>query len=65
MKKLTLLIIAAILMTACVKTKEPPRFSILGDSYSTFEGYVDPDTNHVWENYAQIGVTDVEQMWWR
>ena len=65
MKKLTLLIIAAILMTACVKTKEPPRFSILGDSYSTFEGYVDPDTNNVWEDYAQIGVTDVEQMWWR
>lgn len=65
MKKLTLLIIAAILMSACVKTKEPPRFSILGDSYSTFEGYVDPDTNHVWEHYAEIGVTGVEQMWWR
>jgi hypothetical protein len=22
--------------------------SILGDSYSTFEGYVQPDTNFVW-----------------
>ena len=65
MKKLTLLIIAAILMTACVKTKEPPRFSILGDSYSTFEGYVEPETYHVWEHYAEIGVTGVEQMWWR
>ena len=65
MKKLSLLIVTAILMSACVKTKEPSRFSILGDSYSTFEGYVDPETNHVWELYAQIGVTGVEQMWWK
>ena len=65
MKKLTLLIVAAILMSACAKTKEPTRFSILGDSYSTFEGYVDPDTNNVWEHYADIGVTGVEQMWWK
>lgn len=57
----------AVLMSACVKPSdepEAPRFSILGDSYSSFEGYVDPETNDVWEHYAEIGVTEVEQMWW-
>ena len=66
MKKISLLIIVAVLMSACAKTPEEPeitRFSILGDSYSTFEGYVDPETNDVW-HYDQIGLTSVEQMWW-
>ena len=65
MKKVTLLIAIAVLMSACVKTTEPTRFSILGDSYSSFEGYVDPDTNDPYPHYAQIGVTGVEQMWWQ
>ena len=39
-------------------------FSVLGDSYSTFKGYVEPDTNVVWELFDTIGVTDVRQMWW-
>ena len=54
------------LMSACAKNPEEPeitRFSILGDSYSTFEGYVDPETNDVW-HYDQIGLTSVEQIWW-
>ena len=66
MKKISLIIAAAVLMSACAKTPEEPeitRFSILGDSYSTFEGYVDPETNDVW-HYDQIGLTSVEQMWW-
>ena len=37
---------------------------MLGDSYSTFRGYVDPETNDLWEYYDTIGVTDVSQMWW-
>lgn len=46
-----------------------PSVSILGDSYSTFEGYVVPDTNAVW--YFAVppeGLTDVSnvnQTWWR
>ena len=60
----------SLLMTACVKDPEPSlplRFSVLGDSYSTFEGYVHPDSNDVWyclppDNF--IDVTSVEQMWW-
>lgn len=63
MRKITFIIVLAIVMAACVKTPEPTRFSILGDSYSTYEGYVYPDTNDVYP-YDEIGVTGVEQMWW-
>ena len=42
--------------------------SILGDSYSTFEGFVTPETNEMWY-YAQgergrTDVLDVRQTWW-
>lgn len=43
--------------------------TIFGDSYSTFEGYIEPATNEPW--YFQNGnkpnrtdVTDVTQTWW-
>ena len=58
-----------VVMSSCVKPEDPIvepteiHFSVLGDSYSTFEGYVDPDSNAVF-HYNEIGVTDVEQMWW-
>lgn len=55
----------AVLCASCHKIEEPIRFSVLGDSYSTFEGYVDPATNDVWTYYENINVTDVGQMWWR
>ena len=46
-----------------------PGVSILGDSYSTFEGYVTPDTNYVWyfkvPNTQQTDVSDVKQTWWQ
>jgi len=54
----------ALLISACTKPVEPIRFSILGDSYSTFMGYVTPDTNDVWP-YNSIGLTEVGQMWWQ
>ena len=41
--------------------------SILGDSYSTFKGYVVPDTNYVWypqEKAENNDVQDVRQLWW-
>lgn len=70
MKAKTLLfaLISVIAFSSCTKTPEPGEesslsFSILGDSFSTFEGYVTPDTNDVWY-YERIGVTSVEQMWW-
>ena len=64
MKKIVFIIVLAIIMAACVKTPEPTHFSILGDSYSTYEGYVFPDTNDVFL-YEEIGVTGAEQMWWQ
>ena len=66
MKKITLALLAlALLLSSCTKPNDPKEihFSILGDSFSTFEGYVTPDTNDVWY-YERIGVTSVEQMWW-
>ncbi len=42
--------------------------SILGDSYSTFEGNVEPDTNLVWYfnalDTARTDVNKVNQTWW-
>ncbi len=41
--------------------------SILGDSYSTFEGYVTPSTNEMWyyeENGNKNDVNDVTHTWW-
>ena len=60
----------AVLLGACGKDPLPEkqiRFSVLGDSYSAFEGYVQPDSNDVWycpppDNF--INVTSVEEMWW-
>ena len=66
-RKLSLLFaLFALLLSSCGKDPEPKEthFSVLGDSFSTFEGYVDPETNDVWSYYEQIGVTEVEQLWW-
>ena len=66
MKRIMLILATAVLLSACVKTPVDPQdihFSILGDSYSAFEGYIDPATNDPYE-YEISGVTDVEQMWW-
>lgn len=64
MKKLIPMLALAIMMSACVKPQpKTPCFSILGDSYSSYEGYVYPETNDVYP-YDAIGMTSVEQMWW-
>ncbi|MCM1110919.1 MAG: SGNH/GDSL hydrolase family protein [Clostridium sp.] len=42
--------------------------SILGDSYSTFENYVEPKSNELWyfvkADPERTDVTDVRQTWW-
>ena len=66
-KTLYLLASLVILLSSCGKDPQPDpikNFSVLGDSFSTFEGYVDPETNDVWSYYETIGVTEVEQLWW-
>lgn len=71
MKKL-LLTISIIFIALCVKAQSDSlRISILGDSYSTYVGWVVPDTNLIWyypteSQYHQKGndVCAVEQTWW-
>lgn len=59
------LLLVCSLTTVCGQTKS---VSILGDSYSTFEGFVEPETNEMWY-YAQgergrTDVANVRQTWW-
>ena len=47
--------------------QNPKKVSILGDSYSTFEGHVTPETNVLWYYKNPQNGTDVntvEQLWW-
>lgn len=39
-------------------------FCIIGDSYSTFEGYLKPSTNNAWFPMEGNDVQSVEQTWW-
>lgn len=53
---------------AAEKTQEPKKVSILGDSYSTFEGAVQPASNALWYfkkvDPNRTDVDDVSQTWW-
>lgn len=58
----------SVLMT-CVSIQAQSKIgiSILGDSYSTFKGYVLPDSNYVWypqEKAENNDVQDIRQLWW-
>lgn len=69
MNRLVSLLTLVVMMNACVKPSELEEisFSILGDSFSTFQGYVEPASNDVWYNLPPLNyvdVTNVEQMWW-
>ena len=79
-KILIALFFAAMSLSACaqsnsccgVKTEvvdHPKKVSILGDSYSTFEGYI-PAGNIAWykpvpKEGRPTDVTDVDQTWWK
>lgn len=40
------------------------KVSILGDSYSTFRGFLYPESNPAYYPNEKTGVTDVSQTWW-
>lgn len=66
MRKVALFTVAVITCIA-VQAQSKRGISILGDSYSTFKGYVVPDTNYVWypqEKAENNDVQDVRQLWW-
>lgn len=65
MKK-SMLCLAVILLASCVCSAR--RVSILGDSYSTFQGAITPETNEPWyfspRNPQLTDVDSVSQTWW-
>lgn len=70
MKNIKYLLLLSILLLPCVAQaadKDSLRVTIFGDSYSTFEGYLTPDTNEVWyfaKGRKDNDVKQVEQTWW-
>lgn len=66
MKKISLLLLALLLLSLGVSAQKL-SISVLGDSYSTFEGYMNPAGNRLWyitSNTPRNDVTQVEQTWW-
>ena len=62
------LLLLALVLISTVAGAQRKAVSILGDSYSTFEGFVTPATNELWY-YGQgergrTDVLDVRQTWW-
>ena len=66
MKRFYLSIVLAV-VALCVSAQVKKSVSVLGDSYSTFEGFVSPATNEMWyyeETRDNTDVDDVTQTWW-
>lgn len=63
-------ILVAILISAgsLISAQSKKSVSILGDSYSTFENYIEPKSNEMWyfanPNPDLTDVSDVKQTWW-
>ncbi len=67
MKKFFYLLLLITLYGSISFVQSLKSISILGDSYSTFEGYLQPDTNSIWyydSPQKQTDVTSVKQTWW-
>ena len=65
MKRIAILIILQLAVFGTVAAQNRQRVSILGDSYSTFVGYI-PQGNAIWYDGTSQrgGVTDVKMTWW-
>ncbi len=63
-------LVAAFIITSgsLISAQSKKSVSILGDSYSTFENFIEPKTNEMWyfvkANPDLTDVTDVKQTWW-
>lgn len=67
MKHSFLAIILSLCLSNATAQEHLRSISILGDSYSTYKNYVEPDTNALWypqERPASNDVQAVEQTWW-
>ena len=63
------LLTLAVLLCSLAGMAQRPSVSILGDSYSTFEGYLTPDTMDIWyfagpQDARRTDVTKVGETWW-
>ena len=70
MKQKTLFILTLLcLICGTYASYAQQKISILGDSYSTFHGYVTPETNLCWYGVPgevkENDVTQVDETWWR
>jgi hypothetical protein len=69
MKKLLTTLLLGLMMAPLCKAQSRPSVSILGDSYSTFQYFLQPDTNEVWywkgeKDIRRTDVREVTQTWW-
>ena len=67
MKKFCVFLLIITLCSSFNFAQSKKAVSILGDSYSTFEGYLQPDTNSIWYYSLPRHKTDVvsvRQTWW-
>lgn len=69
MKRFHAICLFLLICCATAMAQAKPSVSILGDSYSTFEGYLTPDTMDIWyfENKQDPRRTDVKSVgetWW-
>lgn len=67
MRKIFAFLAAAAMVMPCA-AQSRKSVSVLGDSYSTFEGYVEPSTNELWyyarPKASQTDVDNVKETWW-
>ena len=68
MNRLCSLLVVAVIGVTAALAQSRPTLSILGDSYSTFQGWLTPDTNAVWytvpADTRRTDVKSVGQTWW-
>ena len=67
MKKTYAMLFSFLLVCTMGFSQTRKAVSILGDSYSTFENYLQPDTNAVWyfqQPRKNNDVRSVDQTWW-
>ena len=68
MRRRLMTFIAAFACCLMICGQSKPSVTIFGDSYSTFEGYVTPDSMELWyfkgNTLNRTDVMDVKQTWW-
>ena len=69
MRRIGVIVASFIISSGVIASAQSKKsVSILGDSYSTFENFIEPKTNEMWyfvkPNPKRTDVSDVKQTWW-